>query len=152
VPETTQAYRLPGAETLLELPLHVMDTALFYPAYSNLSDEEARQVVWRLIDDLEHLVAALTINWHDRSIAPERLWGDFYCKLVKELKKAKGPGGPNSAQAVAWFRKRRAASLECVRQEPEMITVRGENRCGGHTAQSQNSGFQNLEPNRYRRP
>jgi hypothetical protein len=121
---TTQAYRPQGVTNLLELPLHVMDTALFYPSYLNLRDEEACRLVWRLIDDAERFGGALTINWHDRSIAPERLWEDFYRKLVNELKTRKA-WSPNSGQAVAWFRKRRAASLECVRQDHEMVRVRG---------------------------
>jgi hypothetical protein len=121
---TTQVYQHPGVTNLFELPLHVMDTALFYQGYLNLGDKEARRLVWMLIDHLEHFGGALTINWHDRSIAPERLWGDFYCELVHELKRRKA-WFPNSGQAVAWFRKRRAASLESVLQKPGMLTVRG---------------------------
>jgi hypothetical protein len=121
---TTQTYRPPGVTNLLELPLHVMDTALFYPGYLDLRDEEARRLVWRLIDDVEHFGGALTINWHDRSIAPERLWGDFYRELVRELKMRRA-WLPNSAQAVAWFRNRRAASIESTRVEPGVIRVRG---------------------------
>jgi hypothetical protein len=121
---TTQTYRPPGAANLLELPLHVMDTALFYPAYLNLSDEEAQRLVRRLFDDVEHFGGVLTINWHDRSIAPERLWGDFYCKLVRELKMRRA-WLPNSAQAVAWFRNRRAAIIESTQLKPGVIRVRG---------------------------
>jgi hypothetical protein len=121
---TTQAYQPPGVTNLLELPLHVMDTALFYPSYLNLHDKEACRLVWRLIDDVEHFGGALTINWHDRSIAPERLWGDFYRELVHELKR-RGAWFPNSAQAAAWFRNRRAARLESIRLENGVIKVRG---------------------------
>jgi hypothetical protein len=101
-----------------------MDTALFYPSYLNLDDEGARRLVWRLIDNVEHFGGVLTINWHDRSIAPERLWGDFYSELVGELK-MRGAWLPNSAQAVAWFRNRRAARLESIQLEPGVIKVRG---------------------------
>ena len=121
---TTQAYQPPGVTNLLELPLHVMDTALFYPSYLNLHDKEACRLVWRLIDDVEHFGGALTINWHDRSIAPERLWGDFYRELVHELKRRRA-WFPNSAQAAAWFRNRRAARLESIRLENGVIKVRG---------------------------
>ena len=105
---TAQAYKPPGATKLLELPLHVMDTALFYPSYLNLRDEEAEQLVWRLIDDVERSGGALTINWHDRSIAPERLWEDFYRKMLRELR-SRGAWLPTSRKAVAWFRSRRSA-------------------------------------------
>ena len=28
---------------------------------------------------------ALTVNWHTRSLSPERLWGDFYKELLAEI-------------------------------------------------------------------
>lgn len=121
---TTQAYRPPGAGRLLELPLHVMDTALFYPGYLNLSEPEAERLVWKLLDDAERLGGAVTVNWHDRSIAPERLWGDFYLKLLRELTK-RGAWTPTAGQAVAWFRKRRSAMLGPARLESGIVRVRG---------------------------
>jgi hypothetical protein len=121
---TTQAYRPIGAANLLELPLHVMDTALFFPEYLNLSNAGAEKLVWRLIDDMERFGGALTINWHDRSIAPERLWEDFYLKLLRELR-TRQAWFPTATQAVAWFRKRRAAVVDCVRVEGGTIRIRG---------------------------
>ncbi len=121
---TMQAYAPPGVTNLLELPLHVMDTALFYPGYLNLGEEEAERVVLRLMDNAERIGGALTINWHDRSIAPERLWDDFYLKLLRELKRRRA-WMPTAAQAVAWFRKRRSATLESVRLDAGKIRVRG---------------------------
>ncbi len=44
---STQAYRPLGAQQLLELPLHVMDTALFYPSYLDLSPRRAHAAVAR---------------------------------------------------------------------------------------------------------
>jgi hypothetical protein len=122
---TMQAYAPPGAANLLELPLLVMDTALFYPSYLNLGEPAAARQVFRLIDDAERIGGALTINWHDRSIAPERLWEDFYLKLLHELT-SRGAWLPTATQAVAWFRKRRSATLDSVRVEPGKITVRGQ--------------------------
>src|SRR5260370_1806017 len=107
---TTQAYRPPGVAKLLELPMHVMDTAFFYPAYLNLSEYEADRLVGRLLNDLERTVETLTINWHDRSIAPERLWDDFYLRLLAELKSRRA-WLPNAALAVDLFRKRRSATM-----------------------------------------
>jgi hypothetical protein len=111
---TAQVYMPPGARNLLELPLHVMDTALFYPSYLHLREEEAERLVWSLMDDLERIGGALTINWHDRSIAPERLWEDFYLKMLRELK-SRGTWFPTSKKAVAWFRSRRSAVVESAR-------------------------------------
>jgi hypothetical protein len=107
----------------MELPLHIMDTALFYPQYLNLTHQAARQAVWPLIQQVAVRGGALTINWHDRSIAPERLWGDFYLELLDELK-SRGAWFPTAAQAVAWFRKRRAATVEIDQVEGGNIRVR----------------------------
>ena len=101
-----------------------MDTSLFYPSYLNLGEAEAERLVWRLIDDAERIGGAFTINWHDRSIAPERLWGDFYLRLLGELERRKA-WLPTASKAVAWFRKRRSATLDVVRAEEGMIKVRG---------------------------
>jgi hypothetical protein len=120
---TAQAYKPLGATHLLELPLLVMDTALFYPNYLNLSDANAEKVVWKVIDEVEQFGGALTINWHDRSIAPERLWDDFYFKLVGELK-GRGAWFPTAAQAVSWFRQRRSAVLEAVHEENGTIKIK----------------------------
>jgi hypothetical protein len=121
---TAQAYRPPGVMQLLELPLHVMDTALFYPSYLNLGPEEAERMVWALVNDVQRIGGALTINWHDRSIAPERLWDDFYLRLLSELK-SRGAWLPTAAQAVAWFRKRRSAAVESSWSEGGALRVRG---------------------------
>jgi hypothetical protein len=122
---TAQAYAPPGVRNLLELPLHVMDTALFYPKYLNLGEKEAELLVFGLMDQAERIGGALTINWHDRSISPERLWGDFYLKLLRELKKRKA-WLPTATEAVTWFRKRRSARVESVRMTTGKIRVRGQ--------------------------
>ena len=108
---TAQVYRPLGAANLLELPLHIMDTALFFPGFLNLSYGDAWRVVGRFIDDLGRFGGVLTINWHDRSIAPERLWTGFYLKLLRELK-SRGAWFATAAQTVSWFRKRRSAVME----------------------------------------
>jgi hypothetical protein len=108
---TAQAYRPLDAVRLLELPLHVMDTALFYPGHMHLKPQEARKRVGAIIDNAVHFGGVVTVNWHDRSIAPERLWGDFYMQLIDELKE-KGAWITTASEAVAWFRKRRSATFE----------------------------------------
>ncbi len=113
---TTQAYKPLEATRLLELPLHVMDTALFFSCYLDLSFSEATQRVGSIIDNAVQFGGSVTVNWHDRSIAPERLWGDFYLHLVDELK-ARGAWFATATQAVSWFRKRRAAVFENISWE-----------------------------------
>ncbi|HUA38745.1 MAG TPA: hypothetical protein VMA35_10175 [Candidatus Sulfopaludibacter sp.] len=120
---TTQAYKPLTVGNLLELPLHVMDTALFYPNYLNLSEADAKRTVWKLIDNAAEFGGALTINWHDRSIAPERLWDGFYLKLLRELK-GRGAWFASADQAVSWFRKRRSAVVETMPGEGGNIRIK----------------------------
>jgi hypothetical protein len=51
------------------------------------------------------------VNWHDRSPAPERLWGDFYGQLLEQLQE-KNAWFATAAQTVDWFRRRRSATFE----------------------------------------
>ena len=108
---TAQIYKPLDAVRLLELPLHVMDTALFYPGHMHLKPEEASQRVGAIINNAVHFGGVVTVNWHDRSIAPERLWGDFYLQLIDDLKE-KGAWIATAAESVAWFRKRRSVMFE----------------------------------------
>jgi peptidoglycan/xylan/chitin deacetylase (PgdA/CDA1 family) len=108
---TTQAYKPLDVERLLELPLHVMDTAMFYPVYLGLSPGQAKTVLGRMADNASRFGGCLTINWHDRSLAPERLWGEIYRDLLQDLAKRGAWFGP-AGQTVAWFRKRRSAVFE----------------------------------------
>lgn len=120
---TTQVYRPLGVKHLLELPLHVMDTALFYPDYLNLTEQEAHPLVTRMIDDLAAFGGVLTLNWHDRSIAPERLWGDFYRELLHEIQ-TRETWFATAAETVAWFRLRRSAEIQAVQTDSRSVTVR----------------------------
>jgi hypothetical protein len=108
---TTQAYKPLQVDRLLELPMHVMDTALFYPAYMGLSQVQATQILRRLMDNLSHFGGCITINWHDRSLAPERLWDACYRNLIQDLKN-RDAWFATAGQAVSWFRKRRSVIFE----------------------------------------
>jgi hypothetical protein len=108
---TVQVFRPLTTQHLLELPMHIMDTALFYPSYLNLSPKQAEAVVRPLIENAIQHGGVLTVNWHDRSPAPERLWGDFYRRLLGQLQEKKA-WFATAAQTVGWFRRRRAATFE----------------------------------------
>jgi len=108
---TTQVYKPLQTTRLLELPLHVMDTSLFYSAHLGLSAQQAKTLIDRMIENAIEFGGCFTINWHDRSIFPERLWGTCYRNLVEDLK-VQGAWFATAGQAVAWFRKRRAAMFE----------------------------------------
>ena len=120
---TTQVYKPLETANLLELPLHVMDTALFYPCHRNLSPQEAGNVVGGLVENTGRFGGVLTINWHDRSIVPERLWDECYVRLLAQLRQREA-WFATGAQAVAWFRKRRSAALESVLWDGDTVHVK----------------------------
>lgn len=123
---TTQVFRPLGLNRLLELPMHIQDGALFYSNRLDLSEDEAWSRCGRMIDDAGKFGGVLTLLWHDRSHGPERFWGDFYARLVGELRTMDVWFG-SAGQVVGWFRKRRQAVFERVTPDG------GENRvkvCG----------------------
>lgn len=129
---TVQVYQPFGMVRLLELPLHIMDTALFSYHRQRLSAPEARKQVQAIIDNAIQLGGVITINWHDRSIAPERLWQDFYVTLLCELKR-QGAWLANARETVLWFRKRRLATFAGEDLRSDAIVVNARN----HTGQNQ---------------
>jgi peptidoglycan/xylan/chitin deacetylase (PgdA/CDA1 family) len=120
---TTQVYKPLMAKRLLELPLHAMDTALFYPDHLGLSFRQAKKLLNQLRDNALRFGGCLTINWHDRSLAPERLWGECYATAVKDLTE-RNAWFSTARQAVSWFRRRRAAGFETDRNRPGGVRVR----------------------------
>ncbi len=120
---TGQAFKPPDVKHLLELPMNVMDTALFYPSYLDLSADEARDRIVPILDNAVRHGGATTFNWHDRSIAPERLWGDCYLRLLDDLS-ARGAWFATGSQAVSWFRKRRSAVIDEVTTENGELRVK----------------------------
>jgi hypothetical protein len=120
---TVQVFKHPNVDRLLELPLHIMDTALFYPSYMNLSDDEARAAMLPLIENVTRFGGVLTINWHDRSLGPERLWADVYVTLLRDLR-ARAPWFATALQTVSWFRSRRTASFVRIAHDGNSVRVR----------------------------
>jgi peptidoglycan/xylan/chitin deacetylase (PgdA/CDA1 family) len=108
---TTQVYKPFATERLLELPLHVMDTAIFYQDRMQLSPEQATKRIEKMYENVERFGGVLTINWHDRSVLPERLWNRLYSEMLSDLKN-KGAWFATAGQTVAWFRKRRSVRFE----------------------------------------
>ena len=108
---TTQAYMPPRGETVLEIPMHLQDTALFYPGRMNLTEKEAWGLVERLLQTNQEFGGVLVVNWHMRSIAPERLWADFYLRLIVELKSRKA-WFATAMQAAKWFLGRRSLVID----------------------------------------
>ncbi|MGB8030186.1 MAG: hypothetical protein WCF30_11035 [Terracidiphilus sp.] len=119
---TTQAYKPIPATRLLELPLHIMDTALFYPAYRNLSQRRAVPLLEQMVCNVAKFGGAVIINWHDRSLAPERNWESSYRQLVASLK-SHGAWFATAGQACNWFRNRRSIVLQAYDGDPSEIKV-----------------------------
>ncbi|UCF30258.1 MAG: hypothetical protein JSV26_09330 [bacterium] len=113
---TTQVYRLPDCSRVLELPLHVQDTAMLYPARMNLSESDAFTLCQELISKLAIFGGVLTVNWHQRSLGPERNWDEFYLRLLAALD-SENVWFATGGQAVRWFMKRRSVSF--TRNSPE---------------------------------
>jgi hypothetical protein len=110
---TAQVFRPAGAEKLLELPLNIQDTALFYPDRMDLSDEQALQLCKTLIHSVAVFGGVLTINWHTRSLSPERLWGAFYARLLEQIQCYR-PWFGTGQEITDWFRARRSVQFESV--------------------------------------
>ena len=108
---TTQIYKPLVAERLLELPMHAMDTALFYSTYLGLSQRAASARLRQMVNTVAQYGGCLTINWHDRSLFPERLWVSCYRELIQDLK-SRGAWFATAGQAISWFRKRRSVDFE----------------------------------------
>ncbi len=117
---TTQVFKPLAATRILELPLHIMDTALFFPDYMNLSEEQARRRLRPILENADRFGGVLTVNWHGRSIAPERLWVDPYLSLLGALK-SKGAWFATAGDAVSWFQKRRSARIDNITSEGDSI-------------------------------
>ena len=119
---TTQVFRLLGAKSLPELPLHLQDVALLGRGAMNLSDEQAWQVCTTLFDHVFTFGGVVTILWHTRSLAPERLWDDFYIKLLEEIKIRNGWVG-TASKVVNWFGMRRNFVFEKLSWKNEVLTI-----------------------------
>ena len=105
---TSQVFRLPGTRNLMELPLTIMDTALLYRDRMNLRREEALQRCFRIVADMHRFGGTLVVNWHDRSLAPERGWRQTYEALLEHLTVHHRVWFATASTAVDWYRWRRS--------------------------------------------
>lgn len=120
---TSQVYRLPATRNFLELPLIAMDTSLFYPDRMGLSETGALQLCKKIISEIKTFGGVFTINWHQRSLAPERNWDDFYIELLRILKR-ENAWFATAMQAVKWFNKRRSIKFKNIKYSKEKIEVK----------------------------
>jgi peptidoglycan/xylan/chitin deacetylase (PgdA/CDA1 family) len=105
---TAQVYMPFGVRQLLEIPLHIQDTALFNPGRMHATAWHAAQLCDQLIENVDKYKGVLTILWHQRSLGPERLWGNFYKMLIQKLR-SKNAWLATAGGIVDWFQIRRLA-------------------------------------------
>ena len=110
---TAQVFRPLTARRLLELPMHIMDTAMFLPGHMNLSENQAMEQVNKVVAAVKRYGGILIINWHERSLGPERFWDDFYMSMLVNLKKHNAWFGTGT-QIIRWFEKRRSCTFNCA--------------------------------------
>jgi hypothetical protein len=107
---TSQIFRPPGTKNLLEVPLHIQDMALFAPGLTDMSEAQAWEACERIIKNAKNNGGVLTLLWHMRSIAPERLWDNFYNRLLDRIKQ-NGALFATASQVADWFEIRRGVSF-----------------------------------------
>jgi len=110
---TSQPFCPLNARSLLELPLNIQDSAMFYTDRMTLSEAEALHACRHVIGTFAESGGALTVNWHTRSLSPERLWDHFYGELLGEIQKHRVWFG-TAEEVIAWFRARRALAFDDV--------------------------------------
>lgn len=108
---TTQVFRPLSVESLLELPLHIQDTALFFPGRMNCAEPEALGLCEQILDWTQRLGGVSTLSWHERSLVPERQWDGAYRWLLAQLRRRGAYVAP-ARDVVSWFSTRRSADLE----------------------------------------
>jgi len=107
---TAQVFRPAGADRLLELPLHVQDTSLFATGRMNLTQSQGIQAINEILQEIRITGGVCTVNWHMRSIGPERLWDEPYHHLLRFARQGRA-WSAKAEEAVEWFALRRAASF-----------------------------------------
>lgn len=105
---TAQVFHLAGTDTLMELPLTIMDSALFAWDRKVLTPEQASIDCRRIVALAKRFGGTLVVNWHCRSLAPERLWRQPYLDLLEDIGREGRAWIVTAAEAVDWFRWRRS--------------------------------------------
>lgn len=124
---TSQAFRPLGLKNLLELPLHIQDTAMLYPSRMSLPEDSAFDLCNTLIRNASAYGGVLVLNWHHRSLGPERLWSDLYQKLLNELK-SRNACFCTARDVVKWFGRRRSVKFARVVANGLKMTIELQNK------------------------
>jgi len=121
---TAQVFRPPGAERLLELPLHAQDTALFSTGRMNLTQSQGIRAIEGMLQDIRSRGGVFTVNWHMRSLGPERLWDEPYRYLLGVADEG-SVWSAKAEEVVDWFAMRRRAVFSSADPDHGPIQVHG---------------------------
>lgn len=126
---TSQVYRLQGGRSIYELPMIIQDSTLFYAGRMGLDEKTAIELCRRIIDNILTLGGVLTVNWHQRSLSPERNWDSFYIELLRILDR-KNFWFAKGSEIVGWFEMRREIQFEQVKERKsfEMYRIKHSQR------------------------
>lgn len=119
---TSQVFKLPTTKNLLELQLSVMDTSLFYKRRMGVNEPKAMNMINKLIDQCKKFGGVLTINWHTRSLSPERNWDEFYIELINLLK-SEHVWFASAHDVIRWFKIRRSIRFKSVSAQDDKISL-----------------------------
>lgn len=111
---TSQVFRPLSRRRLLELPLSIMDSALFFPGRMGLRPDEAKPLCGAIVDHARRAGGTVVINWHDRSLAPERLWNAAYDELLNEVERDDRAWFTTARNAVRWYDWRRSIRFDAT--------------------------------------
>ena len=118
---TSQVFRPLGRSRLMELPLSIMDSAMFYPGRMEMTRKAALRMCRGIADEARRFGGTVVINWHDRSLAPERQWNRGYRDLLTEIETGGRAWFATGAEAVEWFRWRRSIRFRTGGASNEVI-------------------------------
>lgn len=119
---TAQVFRPIASKQLLELPLLVQDTAMFFSNRLNVSEDEAFDLCKKIINYVSDFGGVFVVNWHDRSLAPERLWDRFYKDLLVEIKARRVWFG-TGREITRWFELRRLVRFSRVESYDSVLKI-----------------------------
>ena len=120
-----QMYQPRVVKNLVELPLVIQDGSLFRRKYLNLLENDAKKICEDLFGYAKKYGGAITLLWHQISLAPPHSWGDFYRYLVEKSLKEEA-WVTRAADVVDWFKVRRAVKLEYLRDGKKLeILLKG---------------------------
>jgi hypothetical protein len=122
---TLQVYQPRDVKNLVELPLNIQDGSLFRRKYLNLSEKDAKERCDELFDYAKKYGGAITLLWHQTSLAAPHNWSDFYRYLVEKGLK-EGAWVARAVDVVDWFKMRRKVRISYIREGNKLgIRIKG---------------------------